>query len=325
MSVRQPYAWLIVIGEKTVENRGRSISHRGRLLIHSSSNRRDYKDFQADNPDVALEPSWIAFGAIIGCVDLVDAVEMSPALEADPWASGPHCYLLKNPIWFPKPIPCTGNVGLFNLPASLVPKVREQLAKPPRRLSRIDDLLRLIRGTDSDRVWDRVHTAVEADDLLQAKRLLDTLTKSAPDAAVFRVRADVGWQLCDCRQALADVREALRLDPRDLDAHSLQGAFFEQMGRLKEAISSYEHAIQLDKKDADAVFGRGKVKAATGDYPGALQDLSRAIELDDEDPQKYLRRAFLLDMLGHRGEADRDYAMAKAVAANQEDSQDDND
>jgi regulator of sirC expression with transglutaminase-like and TPR domain len=334
MSVRQPYAWLIVIGEKTVENRGRSTSHRGRLLIHSSSNRRDYESFKANNSDVSLHSSWLAFGAIVGCVDLVDVVEMTPALEANPWAFGPHCYLLKNPVWFPQPIPCTGNVGLFNLPPSLVPEIREQLANPPRRLSGIDDLLRLIRAqriveneryTETDRLWDRVDAAVKRDDLRKAKRLLDRLATGTPNVDVYRVRADVCWQLRECREALADVQEALRLDPRDADAHFLQGVFFEQMGWLKEAFSSYEQAVRLDGNNSDALYGRGKIRVALREYPGALQDFSRAIELDDEDPERYLRRAFLLDMLGNRGEADRDYAMAKSIAANQEEDTGDED
>jgi hypothetical protein len=36
LSVRQPYAWLIVAGLKDVENRSRRLRHRGPLLIHAS-------------------------------------------------------------------------------------------------------------------------------------------------------------------------------------------------------------------------------------------------------------------------------------------------
>jgi Flp pilus assembly protein TadD len=334
MSVRQPYAWLIVIGEKSVENKSRSFSYRGRLLIHSSSNRWDFDDFKSDHPDVKLERSWIVFGAIIGCVDLVDVVKMSPALESDPWAGGPVCFMLENAVWFAEPIPCSGQVGLFNLPASLVPKVRDQLAKPRRRSSEMGEILDRIRtqriadnerATARDRLWNRVEVAQADDDLEEAKRFLDRLASKAPDAEVYRVRAHVRWQLLECREAMADVREALRLDPRDADAHLLLGNFYEHMGWLKEAFSSYEQAIRLDKDNSEALFGRGKVKAAMREYPGALQDFSRAIELDDEDPERYLRRAFLLDMLGNSGEADRDYAMAKAMEANQDDGRGDKD
>ncbi len=35
LSVRQPWAWLIVAGYKDVENRGWATKYRGRILIHA--------------------------------------------------------------------------------------------------------------------------------------------------------------------------------------------------------------------------------------------------------------------------------------------------
>jgi ASCH domain len=87
LSVRQPLAWLIIMGEKRIENRGRPVSHRGRLLIHSSSNKGSLHAFLDERPGVQLHPSWLAFGAIIGRVQLVDVVEMSADPENDPWGT----------------------------------------------------------------------------------------------------------------------------------------------------------------------------------------------------------------------------------------------
>jgi len=41
LSVRQPWAWLIVNGHKDVENRTWSTQHRGDILIHASAGRLD--------------------------------------------------------------------------------------------------------------------------------------------------------------------------------------------------------------------------------------------------------------------------------------------
>jgi len=37
LSLRQPWAWLVVNGYKEIENRSRRTNHRGALLIHASS------------------------------------------------------------------------------------------------------------------------------------------------------------------------------------------------------------------------------------------------------------------------------------------------
>jgi hypothetical protein len=315
MSVRQPYAWLIVIGEKTVENKGRSASHRGRLLIHSSSNRQDFLNFQANNPDVSLHTSWLSFGSIIGCVDLVDVVEMSQELEDNSWAFGPHCYLLEKPIWFAEPITCTGNVGLFNLPSSLVPRVNEQLANAPRKLSGVENTLNTIRGTDADLLWNRVDVAVDRGQMDDAKRFLDQLATKAADADVYRLRAEVHWELLKPREGLADCDEAIGRDVSNWDAHLLKGRFLEQMGFLDKAMECYEHVASRDNDNPQAHFGLGRIKVIRNDHASALQDFSRAIELDVNDYEKYLRRGFLHHMLGRHAEADRDYARAIVLVA----------
>jgi hypothetical protein len=43
ISVRQPWAWLIMEGHKDIENRNAVSHHRGELLIHASSNRTGLK------------------------------------------------------------------------------------------------------------------------------------------------------------------------------------------------------------------------------------------------------------------------------------------
>jgi hypothetical protein len=37
LSIRQPWAWLVVNGWKNIENRERRFSHRGPLLIHAAA------------------------------------------------------------------------------------------------------------------------------------------------------------------------------------------------------------------------------------------------------------------------------------------------
>lgn len=110
LTVRQPWAYAIVIGQKDVENRDYSTTHRGPVIIHAGlrvdeTARVKYPElFTSLPPDAAL-----ATGAIIGVVDLVDVVPHSES----PWALGTAFHwVLENARYLPEPIPYPGALGL---------------------------------------------------------------------------------------------------------------------------------------------------------------------------------------------------------------------
>lgn len=86
LSIRQPWAWLIVHGEKPVENRSWSTNVRGRILIHAS---RRY-DVLADVAVPIDEP--LDFGGIVGEAEIVDCVQE----HESEWFTGPYGLVLKN-------------------------------------------------------------------------------------------------------------------------------------------------------------------------------------------------------------------------------------
>lgn len=126
-SVRQPWASLIVMGLKSVEVRSWSTPYRGRLYVHASKT--------IDNE--AMSRFGIKFeniGGIIGSVDLVNIL----AFTEEMWYSLADEHLQQGPLgrdlyaWFvqdPKPlqwsVPCTGQLGIFEIPLECV----EQIAK----------------------------------------------------------------------------------------------------------------------------------------------------------------------------------------------------
>jgi hypothetical protein len=123
LSVCQPWAWAIVHGLKTVENRWRPTRHRGPLVIHASRSRRYLgQDFRGLLP--GLPPAeQLDFGALVGVVEVVGCVPLAEA-EGDPFALGPWCWLLARARRI-RPVPFKGQVGLFHVP--------DQVVVPPRR------------------------------------------------------------------------------------------------------------------------------------------------------------------------------------------------
>lgn len=121
LSIRQPWAWLIVNGHKDVENRDWTTAWRGPLLIHASKtlvqrNYREEADSVADEFGIevpALEV--IERGGIVGVARLVDCVVDHPSR----WFTGEVGLVLADAR--PLPLhPCKGALGFFHTPAAAV-------------------------------------------------------------------------------------------------------------------------------------------------------------------------------------------------------------
>lgn len=116
LSIRQPWAWLIVNGGKDIENRTWNLRYRGALLIHAGKGctRREWETaslfcriYGLPEPPPLKE---LHRGGIVGAVVVEDCVEESDS----PWFVGPYGILLSNP----KPVeffPCKGQLGLFDV------------------------------------------------------------------------------------------------------------------------------------------------------------------------------------------------------------------
>ncbi|MFO0843276.1 MAG: ASCH domain-containing protein [Gemmataceae bacterium] len=100
LSVRQPFAELILSGEKRREYRSWRTSHRGPLLIHAGK--------EVDREALAesgLDADELPRGALVGVVDVVGCRRLK----------GGFAWVLESPRRLPLPIAWRGQVGLFNV------------------------------------------------------------------------------------------------------------------------------------------------------------------------------------------------------------------
>ena len=108
LSVRTPWAWLIVNGFKDVENRSWTTSYRGSLLIHAGYHLESRGYEVAEKFGIRI-PGDLPRGGLIGLVDLVDITRSSDS----PWYQPDHyAWLIVNPQPMPF-VPCRGLPGLF--------------------------------------------------------------------------------------------------------------------------------------------------------------------------------------------------------------------
>jgi ASCH domain-containing protein len=116
LSVRQPWAWAIVAGVKTIENRSRRTSYRGKLLIHAGVSKSDLGE---EGDRMLGLPSYdkLTYGAIVGVAELVDCVPVEQ-VAGQPFAEGPYCWLMVNARPLAVPYPCRGALSLWSPPAA---------------------------------------------------------------------------------------------------------------------------------------------------------------------------------------------------------------
>jgi len=119
LSIRQPWASLIIAGIKPIENRTWKSNYRGPLLIHAAMKfdqdgfRWIFNKYNKDrrHPDYEIaEQSLYERGGIIGSVEMIDCV----TYHQSEWFFGPKAFVFENPKDLPF-LPCPGKLSFFDV------------------------------------------------------------------------------------------------------------------------------------------------------------------------------------------------------------------
>lgn len=116
LSVRQPWAWLIVHGYKDIENRNWPARFRGRFWVHAAQGMTRAEYWDALKFSVSCGVPQVQFprmdelqrGAIVGSADLVDCVEHHQSR----WFVGRFGFILRCGQTC-EPRPLKGQLGFF--------------------------------------------------------------------------------------------------------------------------------------------------------------------------------------------------------------------
>ncbi len=136
ITILQPWAWLIIHGSKRVENRSwrPGLKPGTRFLIHAGQSREWMpavldESVARDFPELRRAHDYV-FGSLLGSVEFADCVPAGHAKVAnEPGATGPLCWILRNPEQLDRPVKFRGIPGLFDVPDGLVDSATHSL--PP--------------------------------------------------------------------------------------------------------------------------------------------------------------------------------------------------
>jgi ASCH domain. len=124
LTIRQPWAELIVSGRRAFEVRNWKPDYSGWILVHAG------KKFDEEAASrLNLSAAELTFGAIIGKVHIDDCIEFTQEswenlrpqhLEWADFQPGTFGWHLSHAIKFERPIPWSGSLGLFEVPDAAV-------------------------------------------------------------------------------------------------------------------------------------------------------------------------------------------------------------
>lgn len=251
LSIRQPFAWAVCAGIKTVENRSWQTDHRGLIAIHASATKQRVTQLLRENKGTKLTQGFFTYSAIIGVAELLDVVDMNSDLESNPFAAGEKCWILNNSRLLPNPIPIKGRLRLYSLSLEDTERVMSQLpsahpelqsgdvrgwsellqtANPAIHRSRANSYINLARGEDAIRNLDLAIEAEPQEEGLHFNRavvwtmLMENPQKGVEDCTralaiepeyvgALMLRADSYRDLGDSERAAADEQQAERYEP----------------------------------------------------------------------------------------------------------------
>lgn len=120
--------------------------------------------------------------------------------------------------------------------------------------------------------------------------------------ALLRIESDKDYQ-----GALADMNEAVRLEPKNTGFYINRAMVKYYVEDLRGAMNDYDYVLTLDPTNVMAYYNRGLLRAQVGERNKAVDDFNRVLSREPRNYQAILNRALLYDNLGEYEKAIVDY------------------
>ena len=117
------------------------------------------------------------------------------------------------------------------------------------------------------------------------KAFLEVLKQGGKQAFVYNNLGIVYKERGDHELALAQFREAVRLDPRYAAPRILMGNSLLALGRVREAATELERAVKIDPREPAARLELARVYERSGNLAGTVEQFRQLRELAPRDPE----------------------------------------
>jgi tetratricopeptide (TPR) repeat protein len=153
-----------------------------------------------------------------------------------------------------------------------------------------------------------------AEQIAGCTRAIDSGKYAGKDRArVLLLRAKAYGQTGDLDLCLADIEEAVRLDPANALAVGSRGDVHLARKEYDRALADYTTAASLDPNNALIFIGRGMVHVARRDVDRAIADFEQAVRLQPASALGLYWRGVAKRLKGDVAAGDADIAAAKKI------------
>lgn|SRR5262249_14464224 len=132
-------------------------------------------------------------------------------------------------------------------------------------------------------------------------------------AAAFNNRGVAYRYKGDKDRALADINQAIQLDPNAANHYNNRGIIYRMNGEYDRAISDYDEAIWLKNDYPAAFYNRAITYTEKGEYDKALADFETVLRFDAQNPFALYGRGIARLKKGETEAASTDLAAARAI------------
>ena len=147
-----------------------------------------------------------------------------------------------------------------------------------------------------------------------ALALLDQqLAANGPSAPVYAQRADRLNGLGQYALAEADAQAALKRDPENALALAAHGIALGEQKRTWPALADLRRATELNPRDTNAWLIAGELESGHHHYAPAVEALTRVLQAEPRNERALRTRADCLHVLGRNAEADADSTLLQSL------------
>lgn len=137
-----------------------------------------------------------------------------------------------------------------------------------------------------------------------------SLPENLQQARHLLLKAQQLEEMGNLEAALINVDEAIKLDPKLVQAYYLRSGIRRGVHDWDGAIADIDRALQFHPRNAAAYNSRGSIHKILGDNRRAVTDFNTAIELDNTFPYAYFNRGMTLNVIGDKQQAMLDFRRA---------------
>lgn len=140
------------------------------------------------------------------------------------------------------------------------------------------------------------------DDIDKAISIDKYISGAYAQRAIIKVLHDADYD-----SALADMNEALRLDPKEVSYYFNRARIKYHQDDLQGAMADYDYILKLDPDNTMTYYNRGLLRMQVGERNKAISDFTKVIKAEPNNYFAIYNRALLYDMIGNYGKAISDF------------------